>query len=219
MELGYPNSWAEGQTRALEAFQQDAPNAPAPVEEIPPHLPADRQCFCLAHFYQPLHTPIYLPLSYLLWLIQKWVQPGPTRAAQSHDLETWVLSRNGNIPGHPYSTADNKNSQAVAQSPHQPKACRQHFWKCSQAGSLHLLVWGWGSQGGRWPLCWQLQPWDVAGHDWHWYIPTPGSRCTVNKTVFPTEPAEQYILYSNEVIIKIGNYWNNRINFQSLKSS
>lgn len=78
MELGYPNSWAEGQTRALEAFQQDAPNAPAPVEEIPPHLPADRQCFCLAHFYQPLPTPIYLLLSYLLWLIQKWVQPGPT---------------------------------------------------------------------------------------------------------------------------------------------
>lgn len=42
--------------------------------------------------------------------------------------------------------------------------------------------------------------------DWHRYVPTSGSRCTVNKTVFPTEPVEQYILYANEVIIKIGNY-------------
>lgn len=144
---------------------------------------------------------------------------GTAWAAQSHDLESQVLSRNGNIPGHLYSTADNKNSQAFAQSPHQPKACRQHCWKYAQAGGLHLLVWGWGSQGHRWPLSWQLQPRDVAGHDQRRYVPTPGSRCTVNKTVFPTEPAEQYILYSNEVIIKIGNYWNNRINSQSLKSS
>lgn len=219
MQLGYPNCWDEGQTRAPEALQQDAPNAPAPVGKITPHLLTDRQCFCLVHFYQPPPTPICLLLSYLLWLIQKRVQPRPTRAAQSHDLEPQALNRNGNIPGHPYSTADNKNLQAVAQSFHlrPPKGLQAALLEICP-GRWPAPLGGWRSQGRQWPLSWELQPRDVAGHD-RWYVPTSRSRCTVNKTVFPTETAEQYILYSNEVIIKIGNYWNNRINSQSLKSS
>lgn len=169
----------------------------------------------LACWLLPLTTYSHLPALTdsemgAAWAHQGCSEPWPGASA---------LSRHENIPGHPYSTADHKNSQAVAQSIHQPKVCRQHFWKYTQEGGLHLLAWGWRSQGSLWPSSWQLQPRDVVGHDQRQYVPTPGSRCTVNKTVFPTEPAEQYILYSNEVIIKIGNYWNNRINSQSLKSS
>ena len=75
-----------------------------------------------------------------LWPMQEWVQPGLTTAAQHHDLEPLALSRDGNIPGHPDGTAGNKNLQPVTQSPHQPKACRQHFWKYAQAGGPCLLV-------------------------------------------------------------------------------
>lgn len=46
MQLGYPSRWDESKTRALQAFQMDAPNAPAPAEETLPHLPTDGQRFC-----------------------------------------------------------------------------------------------------------------------------------------------------------------------------
>lgn len=190
-------------------------NTPAPVRERTPHLLRDRQCFCLAHFYQPPSAPSICSYP----ICSDWFRNGCNLGPPG--LLTWSLrcwAEMGIYLGIPQHCRDN-NSQAVVQSPHQPKACRQHFWKYAQAGGLHLLVRGWRSQGGWWPLSWQLQPRDVAEHDRCRYIPSPGSRCTVNKTVFPTDPAEEYILYSNEVIIKIGNYWNNRINSQSLKSS
>lgn len=131
---------------------------------------------CPAGSYQP---------PYRLLPTWKRVQPGLTRAAQHPDLEPSVLSKDGDTSGHPkeqkLATCYSKPPSAKALQAALPKIC------------LCTLVWGWRSPRrpvSRWPLCRQLQPEEVVGQDPRGYVRSPGSRCTVNKTVFPTEPAE-----------------------------